>query len=126
VEPAPSHEEPFLDESGPVRVRRLIVATGIEDHEPTGAADELELGTQSRIYAFVDAANHTEEDVSLKVTFEPESGESTGHVSLDVPAGAPRWRTWAYTRNITRPGRWRAVVRAGDGHVLARRSFEVR
>jgi len=127
-EPEPEPEvdpyEPALA-GGPLRVRRLIVSTGVRDHEPTGAADVFEVGGQARVYAFVDAANATGEDAALEVTFEPESGESTGHVSLDVPAGAPRWRTWAYTRHVYEPGRWHVVVRAPDGRELARRAFDV-
>ena len=136
VAPAPPpepilEEEPFdpyapeLEADGDVRVRRLIIATGIGGHEPRGAADELVLGEQSRFYAFVDAVNETDEEVALRVTFEPESGESAGHVSLEIPANRPRFRTWAWTRHIYEPGRWQAVVRAPDGHVIARRAFDV-
>lgn len=116
---------PTMEESGSVRVRRLIISTGVEGHEPTGAADEFEIGAQRRIYAFVDAANDSDEDAALRVTFEPEVGESAGHVSLDVPADARRYRTWAHTRHVYTPGRWHAVVRAADGHEVARRAFDV-
>lgn len=123
-EPEVDPYAPELTTSGPIRVRRLIVATGVRSHEPTGAADEIALGTR-RVYAFVDAANRTDEDVALRVTFEPEDGETAGHVALDVPAGAPRWRTWAWTRHVYSPGRWHAVVRGPDGRELARRAFDV-
>ena len=122
---APDPFAPRLAESGAIRVSRLVVSSGVSDHEPTGAADRFEVGAQSRIYAFVEAQNATGEDVALHVTFEPESGESTGHVALEVPADARRWRTWANTRNAVRVGRWRAVVRAPDGHELASRAFDV-
>ena len=124
-EPAVDPFEPILTTSGPIRVRRLVVSTGVRGHEPTGADDVFELGGQRRLYAFVDAANATGEDVALRVTFEPEEGESAGHVALDVPAGAPRWRTWAWTRHVYTPGRWHAVVRGPDGRELARRAFDV-
>lgn len=116
---------PTMDESGSVRVRRLILSTGVEGHEPTGAADEFEIGAQRRIYAFVDAVNESDENAALQVTFEPELGETAGHVSLDVPSNARRWRTWAYTRHVYTPGRWNVVVRAADGHEVARRAFDV-
>lgn len=116
---------PTFDDSGSVRVRRLVIGTGIRDHEPTGAADELVLGDQTRYYAFVDAVNETGDAVALRVTFEPEAGESAGHVSLDVPAHVARYRTWAWTRHVYTPGRWNAVVRGPDGHELARRAFDV-
>ncbi len=117
--------EPELDASGPIRVRRLIISTGVSDHEPTGAEDVFELGAQRRIYAFVDAVNETDEEVALRVTFEPEEGDSTGHVSLEIPENRSRFRTWAWTRHIYSQGRWNVVVRAPDGHVVARRAFEV-
>ena len=110
---------------GAIRVRRLIVATGVAQREPTGAADVFELGESPRLYAFIEAVNETGEPVALEITFEPERGESAGHVSVEVPARAPRFRTWAYTRHIYREGRWEAVVRAPDGRVIARRPFDV-
>lgn len=126
VAPEPEVEsyEPVLA-SGDVRVRRLIVATGIEGHEPTGASDVFELGAQRRLYAFVDAVNETDEPVQVRVTFEPERGESAGHVTLNVPASVSRYRTWAYTRHVYTEGRWHVVVRDTEGRVLARRPFDV-
>ena len=121
----PNPFEAQLSSGGAVRVRRLVLSSGVHAHEPTGAADEFELGAQGRIYAFVDAVNDSGEDASLTVTFEPESGETSGHVSLDVPANSPRYRTWAWTRHVYTTGRWQVVVRASDGRVVARRAFDV-
>ncbi|MFK7986876.1 MAG: DUF2914 domain-containing protein [Sandaracinaceae bacterium] len=117
--------EPELRTRGDVRVRRLILATGVSRHEPTGAADVFTLQGQERLYAFVEAVNASGEAVELDVTFEPPTGEIAGHVALDVPARARRFRTWAYTRHVYEPGRWDAVVRSPDGRVLARRAFDV-
>ncbi|HEY8429574.1 MAG TPA: hypothetical protein VIL20_14420, partial [Sandaracinaceae bacterium] len=86
--------------SGAIRVRRLVVATGVEGREPTGAADVFRLGAQRRLYAFVEAVNETDDAATLRVTFEPDEGESVGHVALQVPANAARFRTWAYTRHV--------------------------
>ncbi len=110
---------------GPVRARRLVVARAVDQREPVGASEVFELGDGDRIYAFVEAVNETAEPVTLTVTFEPESGETTGHVALEIPAGAARFRTWAFTRNIARRGEWQAVVRGPDGAILARRPFVV-
>lgn len=127
VAPAPAPEPSYEPElaSGAIRLRRLVVATGVERHEPTGARDVFELGGQRRVYAFVDAVNETDEEVALRVTFEPERGESAGHVALEIPANVARFRTWAYTRHVYEPGRWEVVVRAPDGRVIARRPFDV-
>jgi hypothetical protein len=114
-----------LTDEGPIRARRLVVAGGIDQREPVGASDVFDLGAFDRVYAFVEAVNETDEAVTLTVTFEPASGESTGHVALEVPARAGRFRTWAFTRNIASGGQWEAVVRGPDGDVLARRPFVV-
>ncbi len=125
VEAEPAPEESYEPElaSGAVRVRRLIVATGVANREPTGAADSFSVGESPRIYAFVEAVNETGEPVALTVTFEPERGEGVGHVSVEVPARSARFRTWAYTRHIYTEGRWEAVVRGPDGRVIASRPF---
>ncbi len=128
VTPEPEPEvdpyAPALRTRGDVRVRRLILATGVSRHEPTGEADVFTLHGQERLYAFVEAVNASGEEVALDVTFEPPTGETTGHVALDVPHSR-RWPTWAYTRHVYEPGRWEAVVRGPDGRVLARRAFDV-
>lgn len=120
----PERYEPELRD-GAIRVRRLVVATGVAHREPTGASDVFEVGASPRLYAFVEAVNETGEPVALRVTFEPARGEPTGHVSLEVPASAPRFRTWAYTRHVYTTGRWHVVVRAADGRLVARRPFDV-
>lgn len=110
-------------EEGAVRLRRLIVATGIEEREPSGAADVFARNAD-RVYAFIEAVNETDQPAELRVTFEPERGESVGHVTLEVPARARRFRTWAYSRNVQTAGEWQVVVRAAD-RVIARRPFTV-
>jgi DUF2914 family protein len=121
--PEPESYEPDLASEGSIRIRRLVIASGVENREPTGAADTFELG--GRIYAFVEAVNENGEAAQLRVTFEPDEGESTGHVALEVPANVARFRTWAYTRHVYEPGRWEAAVRDSSGRVVARRAFDV-
>lgn len=105
-------------------VRRLVVSTGIENREPVGAASRFELGN-GRLFAFVEAVNDGEEEGELIVTFEADDGTEVGFITLDVPANAPRWRTWAWSQNITSAGSWTAVIRTADGDVLARERFEI-
>lgn len=121
---APDPYVPELATSGAIQLRRLIVATGVSGHEPTGAADSFEIGAQDRLYAFVEAVNASGDPVELEVTFEPAHGESVGHIALEVPR-TRRWRTWAFTRHVYTEGRWEAVVRAPDGRVIGRRAFDV-
>lgn len=108
-----------------LKVKRLVVAEGVEDREPVEAGTSFKAGAVERIYAFVELENATREPGQVTVAFEPAGGGgASGNVTLDV-GGAPRWRTWAYTRAAKRPGAWTAVVRSADGEVLARTPFEV-
>ncbi|MFO0708394.1 MAG: hypothetical protein U0353_01070 [Sandaracinus sp.] len=110
-----------------LRVRRLVVSTGVEDREPTGASERFERD-EPRLYAFVDLANRGDA-TEVEVVFEPENetreAHVTGLVTLEVPAEVGRHRTWAWSRNVHAPGRWSAIVRDLEGHELARTSFVV-
>ena len=108
-----------------LKVKRLVVAEGVADREPVEAGTSFKAGEVERIYAFVELENASREPGQVTVAFEPAGGGgASGNVTLEV-GGAPRWRTWAYTRAAKRPGAWTAVVRSADGEVLARTPFEV-
>lgn len=102
-------------------VRRLIVARGIEDREPLGAASRFE-SNNDRLYAFVEAVNEGDAG-QLVVVFENEEGDEVGNINLEIPANVPRWRTWAWSQRVREPGRWTAVIRTSDGTELARERF---
>jgi hypothetical protein len=110
-----------------LRVRRLLVATGIDDREPTGVSETFD-GEDARLYAFVDLANHGDE-TGVEVSFEPEVVSRDAHVSglvtLEVPGEVGRHRTWAWSRGVHAPGRWSVVVRELEGHELARTPFTI-
>jgi hypothetical protein len=108
-----------------LRIKRLVVAKGVEGREPVGAADDFVLDETEQVYAFVEVHNVDSAESEIFVTFEPERGPARGHVRLRV-GPTPRWRTWAYTRGVRTPGTWAAVVRGGDGEPLARTTFVVR
>jgi hypothetical protein len=110
-----------------LRVRRLLVATGIDDREPTSVSETFD-GEDTRLYAFVDLANHGDE-TEVEVSFEPEVVSRDAHVSglvtLEVPGEVGRHRTWAWSRGVHAPGRWSVVVRDLEGHELARTPFTI-
>lgn len=110
-----------------LRVRRLVVSTGVERREPTGEGDRFD-GQDPRLYAFVDLANRGDA-TEVEVSFEPEvasrDAHVTGLVTLEVPAEVGRHRTWAWSRNVHAPGHWFAVVRDLEGHELARTPFTI-
>jgi hypothetical protein len=107
-----------------LRVRRLIVALGVEDREPVGAASRFDAGND-RIYSFMELANESETARQVVVTFERDDGTSVGHIAVNVPARVPRWRTWAWSNRVNTPGTWTAVVSTPDGTELGRERFEV-
>ena len=113
------------DESS-LKVKRLVVATGVKDREPLVAADALP-SDGSAIYAFAELANPAGGSENVRITFERKGGaERVGDVTLPVPANVSRHRTWAFTRFIRAPGVWEAVLWSESGVELGRTSFEVK
>jgi len=120
--PAPAPVKEVLEASR-LSVKRFVVASAIEDREPS-TVESVELG-QLPVFAFAELANGGDEE-KVVITFEREgSSETVGHIELAVPAEMQRWRTWGKTNLISKPGRWSAVLRDGSGEELARTSFEV-
>lgn len=116
-------EESSRDSDG-LLVRRLIVARGVENREPVGAASRFDASAE-RIYAFMEMVNDGDEDREVVVTFERDDGTSVGNITVNIPANAPRWRTWAWSHRISTPGTWTAVISTADGTELGRERFEV-
>ena len=127
--PAPTEveRERLYPGDGLVRVRRATLTREVEDREPVDTITSLAHDEPQRVYVFLDVANETDEEQPLEVVFEHQSGHTAGHVEVTVPAHASRWRTWAFSRNVTaRPGEWTAVVRDAGGSVVAELDMSVR
>lgn len=108
-----------------LRVKRLVVTTGVRDREPLAVTDAL-VSDGSAIYAFAEVVNDGGDSENLRITFERKGGsEKVGDVSLPVPPNVARHRTWAFTRFIRAPGVWEAVLWSEGGTELGRTSFEV-
>jgi hypothetical protein len=105
-------------------LRRFALSRGVENREPIDPALSFPL-EEAPLYAFVDVANATDEERSVRVVFESPAGERMGMIDLDVPNDVSRFRTWAYSRMITEPGSWQALVETDEGHLLGRISFEI-
>jgi hypothetical protein len=108
-----------------LRVKRLLVTTGVKDREPL--ADGAALPSDGTpIYAFAELSNPDGESENVRITFERQGGaERVGNVTLPVPGKVSRHRTWATTRFIRAPGVWEAVLWSEGGSELGRTSFEV-
>jgi hypothetical protein len=125
MKPAPVKAARPVKEDATLKVRRLVIAQGVSNREPTGAGTSFEASEADRIYAFVELENEEKVDSEVTVTFVPPGGKAAiGDVTLDVGPHS-RWRTWAYTRGARKAGTWTAVVRSMSGKVLAKAPFEI-
>lgn len=121
-EPEPAVERPSVDG---LDVRRVAVARDIEGREPVDA-DTTFWAEDAKLYAHFELTNREgTEDRHPMVVFVGPDGQERGLIELDVPAGAPRWRTWAFSRNIQTPGDWRVELRDEDGRILTDHEFTI-
>jgi Protein of unknown function (DUF2914) len=104
-------------------VKRLVLAHGIDGHEPQDASASFKSSTD-RIYAFVELENPTKTADAISVVFEPPSGPPVAEIPLAV-GETSRFRTWAFTRKAHAAGEWTVVIRDGQHRVLARQTFTV-
>ncbi len=117
-----TREVPFVD--GLV-VRRVAVARAVSNREPVDPGTRFTAAAEP-LFAHFELTNRAGTTARHPlVVFVGPDGEDRGLIELDVPAGAPRWRTWAYTRKLDQPGRYQAVVRDANDRVIARAAFEV-
>jgi hypothetical protein len=116
--------EPTVDSVGGVTIQRFLTTSAIVQREP-GDLTTTFGPHHERVYAFVEVSNESEADKSLFVHFIGPKGKVSGGVELEIPASAPRWRTWAYTRYFDAPGLWRVEIRDAEGSPLGALPFEV-
>ena len=118
---APSAAEPTATR---LRIKRLVVAEGVDAREPIGARTAFRADEMDKVYAFVEVENPERMSGAITVSFEPPAGPEIGNVRLAVGA-SPRWRTWAFSRAVRETGEWTAVVRDERGRILERGPFSV-
>jgi hypothetical protein len=115
--------QPEIDRDAKLTVKRLVIAPGVKNREPLEPRSIFST-SDDRIYAFVEIGNAERAPSEIFVSFAREGEAERGRIPLKVGA-SPRWRTWAYTRQVDAPGAWRAVVRDARGREIARTDFEV-
>lgn len=116
-------EQASVDPATTLAVKRLIVTHAIKDREPL-TTETLTVGAEP-LMAFVEMSNSADVDQKIVVTFEGTDAKKVGFVTLNIPAGQKRWRTWAQTRYVRAPGQWTAIVASENGVELDRTAFEV-
>lgn len=115
--------DPELAETDGIMLESLILAKGVEKRQPVDEGTEFSLGDLERLYAIMTVANPEQTESQVSVAWAPVGGgKERGKVSVSVGA-QKRWRTWAFTRTLNRPGRWEAIVRDVDGEVIGRAPF---
>lgn len=122
--PEATSPEPAIESLGGLTIRRFVTTSQIEEREPVATASTFGAGDE-RVYAFVDASNESTSDKSMMIHFVGPEGKVSGGIELVIPASAPRWRTWAYTRYAKKPGLWRVEIRDVNGSLIAALPFEV-
>jgi hypothetical protein len=96
--------------AAPFTVSRLVVATGIDNRLPTGAAEAFPASTE-KLYLFLEASAIS---ADTDVVFAWFIGDREVHrYTLPVKQG-PLWRTWAECSLRGRAGEWKAEVLVGD------------
>jgi len=118
---APEAAEP---QATRLRIKRLVVAEGVDAREPIGPRSAFVAGDMDKVYAFVELDNPERLGGAITVSFEPPNGPEIGKVNLTVGA-SPRWRTWAFSRGVREVGEWNAIVRDDSGRILAREPFSI-
>ncbi len=116
--------EPTIESIDGLTIRRLATSSEISGREPIGATSTFG-PDHDRVHAFLEVSNESTFPRKLVVHFIGPKAKVTGGVELEIPASAPRWRTWAYTKHFDEPGLWRVEVRDEAGQLLGALPFEV-
>ena len=125
VEPKAAEKKEKSHASHELKVKRFVVATGMNKKQPEGTATLFRQSEIEKLYAYLEIENDGDDKEKVTVSFEPPDGRAArGNVTLDV-GSSKRWRTWAYTKQATQVGSWTAVVKDEEGHTLARQPFEI-
>ena len=104
-----------------VAIARAVVATGVENQEPTGAAEAFSASTE-KVYCFVEAT-HISKDTEVSFVWS-YGGKEVRKITLPLKS-SPKWRTWAYKSLGGQKGDWKVEVKDAGGKVLKEVKFKV-
>lgn len=102
-------------------IARLVVGTGVENHEPVGVAESFPDSTE-RVYCFLEATHVTKDtDVSF-IWFHQE--KEMRKIILPLKMG-PRWRTYTFKNLGELKGEWKVEIKDAKGNFLKDVKFKV-
>ena len=102
-------------------VERAVVATGVENREPVGAAEVFPASTE-KLFCFLEAKDIPKDTQASFVWFQGD--QEKRKVSLPLPAG-PRWRTWVYKNLGGQKGDWKVEIRDSAGTLMKEIKFKI-
>jgi hypothetical protein len=111
---SPPKEEPGLS------ISRAVMATGVENREPVGAAAVFPATTE-KVYCFLEAAN-IPKDMDISLIWSHGQKEMS-KISLPLKAGS-RWRTFAHKNLGGLKGDWKVEIKDAEGKLLKDLSFK--
>ena len=108
-------------EAAALTIARAVVGTGVENSEPSGAAETFPASTE-KVYCFVEATNIPED---TEVTFAwSQGGKELSTFNLPLKMGS-RWRTFAYKNINGMKGDWKVEIKDAEGKLLKDITFKV-
>jgi hypothetical protein len=108
-------------ETIPFTIARLVVGTGVENHEPVGVSDIFPPNTE-KVYCFLEAVDIVKD---TEVSFVWYYGQNELlKFNLPLKKGS-RWRTFAFKNLYGQKGDWRIEMRDAEGKPLKEVKFKV-
>ena len=102
-------------------IARLVVATGVENSEPAGAAETFPASTQ-KVYCFLEATNIAKD---TEVSFVWSYGDKEMLKTILPLKAGPKWRTYANKNLRGLKGDWKVEIKDSEGKVLKDVKFKV-
>jgi hypothetical protein len=102
-------------------IARLVVATGVENNEPAGAAETFPASTE-KVYCFLEATNIAKD---TEVSFVWSYGDKEMLKTILPLKAGPKWRTYANKNLRGLKGDWKVEIKDSEGKVLKGVKFKV-
>jgi hypothetical protein len=102
-------------------IARLVVATGVENSEPAGAAETFPASTE-KVYCFLEATDIT---IDTEVSFVWSYGDKEMLKTILPLKAGPKWRTYANKNLRGLKGDWKVEIKDSEGKVLKDVKFKV-